>query len=86
MGRFLPETRKRGEDRIQANMRRLLPRSIKPIKRGIQLFLEDAIDALLGRRDELTPPRLKSIRQPLNSELLTMKNSFEASLRNVGSL
>jgi SAM-dependent methyltransferase len=40
-------------------MRKLLPRSIKPIKRGIQFFLEEAFDALLGRRDELIPPRRK---------------------------
>ena len=40
-------------------MRKLLPRSIKPVKRKIRYFLEDALDSLLGRRDELIPPRGK---------------------------
>lgn len=40
-------------------MRKLLPRSIKPVRRKISYFLEDALDSLLGRRDELTPPKRK---------------------------
>jgi SAM-dependent methyltransferase len=40
-------------------MRKLLPRSIKPIRRKISCFLEDGIGALLGRRDELVPPKRK---------------------------
>jgi len=39
------------------SMRKFLPRSIKPVRRSILFFLQDAFDALLGRRDELTPPR-----------------------------
>jgi len=40
-------------------MRKLLPRSIKPIRRKISGFLEDGIGSLLGRRDELVPPKRK---------------------------
>ena len=36
-----------------------MPRSIKPIKRKISYLLEDALDSLLGRRDDLTPPKRK---------------------------
>jgi SAM-dependent methyltransferase len=38
---------------------KLFPRSIKAVKRKVSFFLEDVLDCLLGRRDELTPPKRK---------------------------
>ena len=34
-----------------------MKRGIKPIRRRIKLFAADAVDFILGRRDELTPPK-----------------------------
>jgi ubiquinone/menaquinone biosynthesis C-methylase UbiE len=44
---------------MKRRIREHFPRSIKPIKRKASYFLKDAVDSLLGRRDELTPPRSK---------------------------
>lgn len=44
---------------MKKRIRKLLPRSIKPIKRQISYFLKDTLDSLLGHRDEHTPPRRK---------------------------
>ncbi len=40
-------------------IKQFIPKPIKPIMRRIYYFLFDTIDLLLGRRDELTPPRKK---------------------------
>ncbi len=34
-----------------------MKRGIKRIRRKIKLFAADAVDFILGRRDELTPPK-----------------------------
>ena len=34
-----------------------MKRGFKRIRRRIKLFAADAVDSILGRRDELTPPK-----------------------------